>query len=73
MADAFELLAERHDRDEVRRLEHPDFQRLAAQRIPERRHRGKGTRDQTTGQKKTEIHHRDTENTEFLNRIFKLI
>ena len=37
--DAFEFLAERDDRDEVRCLEHAQLQRLAAQRISQRRHR----------------------------------
>lgn len=32
---------EENDGDEVRRLEHPDFQRFAAQRVPQCRTRGK--------------------------------
>ncbi len=41
MADAFELLAERHDRNKVRRLEYTGLERLAAHRILKRRRRGK--------------------------------
>ena len=48
LADTFELLAECHDRDEIRRLEHARLQRLAAQRIPQRRHRRKSKGAQTT-------------------------
>ena len=49
LADAFELLAELHDRNEIRRFEHTRLERLAAECIPQRRHRGKGARAQTTG------------------------
>ncbi len=43
LADALELLAERDDRNQVRRFEHARFEQLAAERFPKRRPRGKGS------------------------------
>src|SRR5436190_6467111 len=47
LADALELLAERHDRNQVRRLEHTDVERLAAERFSKRRPCGKCSRAKT--------------------------
>src|SRR5678816_3247761 len=49
LADAFELLAECHDRNEVRRFEYTQLERLAAHRVFERRPCGKSQAAKTNG------------------------
>src|SRR6476646_2045411 len=49
LADAFELLAECHDRNEVRCLEYTCLKRLAALRLFERRSCGKSQAVKTNG------------------------